>query len=96
MFCPQCGTRFTETLKLCPNCRQSYISLRLTLGTKWLNFRNYFILPLGGVLQLIDSLTNNNDLPAISIIGIAIAIFQYIVAYGLHHGRLWAWDGTGF
>jgi len=59
-----------------------------SLGTKWLKFWNYFSLPVGGVLGLLMSL----GVPALGIIMVPISILQFVVAYGLHHRRLWAWQ----
>jgi len=58
-----------------------------SLKTKWLKFWNYFSLPTGGVLGLLMSLV----FPALGIILAPLAILQFIVVYGLHHRRLWAW-----
>jgi len=58
------------------------------LGVKWLKFWNYFILPVGGILGLFTSLV----VPGLGIAMIPIAILQFVVAYGLHHRRLWAWQ----
>lgn len=58
------------------------------IGTKWLSFWSYFSLPVGGVLGLLMSL----GLPALGIIMVPLAILQFVVAYGLHHRKLWAWQ----
>lgn len=58
------------------------------LGTKWLKFWNYFSLPAGGVLGLLMSL----GLPALLIIiMVPLATLQFVMAYGLHYRKLWAW-----
>lgn len=59
-----------------------------SLGTKWLKFWNYFSLPVGGVLGLLMSL----GVPALGIIMVPISILQFVVAYGLHHRKIWAWQ----
>jgi len=59
-----------------------------SLGTSWLKFWNYFSLPVGGVLGLLMSL----GIPTHEIIMVPFSILQFIVAYGLHHRRLWAWQ----
>ena len=57
------------------------------LGTKWLMFWNYFSLPVGGIVGLLAALS----MPDMSIILVPLSILQFVVAYGLHHRRMWAW-----
>ncbi|MCD6492752.1 MAG: tetratricopeptide repeat protein [Archaeoglobaceae archaeon] len=58
-----------------------------SLGTKWLKFWNYFSLPVGGILQLLMLFA----VPSLWVFLIPVSILQFVVAYGLHHRRLWAW-----
>lgn len=59
-----------------------------TLGTKWLKFWNYFALPFGGVVGLLMTVSS----PVLGIIMIPFAILQFVVVYGLHQRKLWAWQ----
>jgi hypothetical protein len=58
------------------------------LGTKWLKFWNYFSLPVGGAFGLLMSF----GIPTIGFILVPIAILQFMVAYGLHNRKIWAWQ----
>jgi predicted amidophosphoribosyltransferase len=95
-FCSTCGHAITGSAAL---ARQVTVNpppqtpvhagvATPSLGTKWLKFWNYFSLPVGGVLGLLMSL----GLPALAIIMVPISILQFVVAFGLHHRRLWAWQ----
>ncbi|MBM3273182.1 zinc ribbon domain-containing protein [Candidatus Kaiserbacteria bacterium] len=95
-FCSKCGLPISEepstvgqfsALKQ-PAATPAQVRDPATLGTKWLKFWNYFSLPVGGVFGLLMSL----GLPALGIIMVPLAILQFVVAYGLHHRKLWAWQ----
>lgn len=64
-----------------------------TLGTKWLRCWIYGSLPLGGFLSLIyPILIAPPSLSTVeSAIWIAWAPFAFILAFGLHKRKLWAW-----
>jgi hypothetical protein len=62
------------------------------LGTKWLRFWNYFSLPIGGILGLLISF--GLGVPGIAVMTVLISVLQFMVAYGLHLRRLWAWKAN--
>ncbi len=63
--------------------------LEPTLGTAWLKFWGYVLLPLGGVLGLMAASLSPN--PQSHVLTVLFAALQLAVPYGLHHRRLWAW-----
>jgi hypothetical protein len=94
-FCPNCGHSITGNVAPTPQVTVNSTSdtpapaavASPSLGTKWLKFWTYFSLPVGGVLELLQSL----DSPLVVIV-FPISIFRFVLAYGLHHRRLWAWQ----
>jgi hypothetical protein len=94
-FCPNCGHSITGnvapapqvTVNPPPDTPVPAAVVSPSLGTKWLKFYTYFSLPVGGVLELLQSL----DSPLVVIV-FPISILQFVLAYGLHHRRLWAWQ----
>lgn len=62
------------------------------LGTKWLKFWTYFILPIGGIVDLIIELQMSIGILALGVIMIPLTILKFTVAYGLHYRRLWGWQ----
>jgi hypothetical protein len=94
-FCPNCGHSITGnvapapqvTVNPPPDTPVPAAVVSPSLGTKWLKFYTYFSLPVGGVLELLQSL----DSPLVVIV-FPISIFRFVLAYGLHHRLLWAWQ----
>jgi hypothetical protein len=94
-FCSHCGQSIDAiappvgavAVEKASEAAPADISSETQLGTKWLKFWNYFSLPVGGVLGLLMTL----GIPAFGIIMVPLAVLQFVVAYGLHHRRLWAW-----
>ena len=104
-FCAICGkavTRQPVGQALMPETESLTATTVATfkpLGTKWLKFWNYFSLPFGGVLGLESGLVMLLVVPTIGIIIVPIAILlilvailQFVVAYGLHNRKIWAWQ----
>lgn len=60
----------------------------VVLGTKWLNFWNYAVLPVVGVLALLLAF----QMPGLQYGVVPIAILCLAVAYGLRKRHLWAWQ----
>ena len=54
------------------------------LGEKWLNFWTYFYLPVTAILIIPVVFWRYKP--------IGILLILLVVAYGLHHRRLWAWQ----
>jgi len=95
-FCSECGhptsrESVPETPESAPTTLSPVdpnIEYFKPIGTKWLKFWNYFSLPVGGILGLSISLS----MPVLWIFGVPISILQFVVAYGLHHRKIWAWQ----
>lgn len=58
------------------------------LGTRWLKFWNYFSLPVGGLLSILLFFRFSTPYYAFFF----LAYLHFLLAYGLHHRRLWAWQ----
>lgn len=96
-FCSKCGvaTRGEASATLAPATSKTttttpqHVTDTVVHGTKWLTVWIYFYLPVSGVLVLLRSLGLS---PLGVIMGVPYAIFHFVVAYGLHYRRLWAWE----
>jgi len=99
-FCSKCGLPISEepstvgqfSASKQPAAAPEQVCDPSALGTKWLKFYNYFSLPVGGILLLLLGVLMSVRLPALGIIIALLAILQFVVAYGLHHRKLWAWQ----
>ena len=58
------------------------------LGLKWFKFWCYVLLPLNGCISMLAFLVLFED---IGILFGVIGALQFLVAYGLHKRRMWAW-----
>ena len=100
-FCSKCGSAISktfppinevvaeQTIKVSPG---GLVSPR-ALGSKWVKCWTYFSLPVGGVIGLLfGASVMSLKMPLLGIIMISMGIFQFIVAYGLPHRKLRAWQ----
>ncbi len=66
------------------------------LPTKWISFLTHFSLPVGGVIGLVNSIGLLRTAGPVGAYLLVVSVSQLVLAYGLHHRRLWAWKANWF
>lgn len=71
---------------------KEFSHMNKNIKTKWLKFWNYVSLPIGGVIYFLIGFLIFDKFPVLGIFLVLLSFLYFVVIYGLHYRKLWAYQ----